>query len=180
MIASTSPRMVAASFLVKDLHIDWRRGEQWFRRHLADGDLASNAGSWQWVAGTASAKPYLFNAESVAQLAPSEWHSPNTVIDKSPEVIEMIAHSRATFTQKLPHVSPVTPPVLHTRAPAAAGFGDVQADAIRGRVVWLVHPWSLGEPPPELPADALVVAVCWQEALARHPWRASCWAGQVR
>ncbi|MGI9186552.1 MAG: cryptochrome/photolyase family protein [Gaiellales bacterium] len=59
-------RMVAASFLVKDLHIDWRRGEQWFRRHLTDGDLASNAGSWQWVAGTGlDAAPYfrVFNPD---------------------------------------------------------------------------------------------------------------------
>ena len=59
-------RMVAASFLVKDLHIDWRRGEQWFRRYLADGDLASNAGSWQWVAGTGlDAAPYfrIFNPD---------------------------------------------------------------------------------------------------------------------
>lgn len=57
-------RMVAASFLVKDLHVDWRRGEQWFRRRLTDGDLASNAGSWQWVAGTGlDAAPYfrIFN-----------------------------------------------------------------------------------------------------------------------
>ncbi|MEI6688164.1 MAG: deoxyribodipyrimidine photo-lyase [Thermoleophilia bacterium] len=59
-------RMVAASFLVKDLHIDWRRGEQWFRQHLTDGDLASNAGSWQWVAGTGlDAAPYfrVFNPD---------------------------------------------------------------------------------------------------------------------
>ena len=59
-------RMVAASFLVKDLHVDWRRGEQWFRRHLADGDLASNAGSWQWVSGTGlDAAPYfrIFNPD---------------------------------------------------------------------------------------------------------------------
>ena len=59
-------RMVAASFLVKDLHVDWRRGEQWFRRHLADGDLASNAGSWQWVAGVGlDAAPYfrVFNPD---------------------------------------------------------------------------------------------------------------------
>ena len=59
-------RMVAASFLVKDLHIDWRRGEQWFRSHLTDGDLASNAGSWQWVAGTGlDAAPYfrVFNPD---------------------------------------------------------------------------------------------------------------------
>ncbi len=45
-------RMVTASFLVKDLHIDWRLGARWFMWHLADGDLASNQHGWQWVAGT--------------------------------------------------------------------------------------------------------------------------------
>jgi deoxyribodipyrimidine photo-lyase len=45
-------RMVCASFLTKDLHLDWRRGERWYREHLVDGDLSSNAGNWQWVAGT--------------------------------------------------------------------------------------------------------------------------------
>jgi deoxyribodipyrimidine photo-lyase len=45
-------RMVCASFVIKDLHVDWRRGEQWFREHLVDGDLSANAGNWQWVAGT--------------------------------------------------------------------------------------------------------------------------------
>jgi deoxyribodipyrimidine photo-lyase len=45
-------RMVTASFLVKDLHIDWTRGARWFMRHLVDGDLASNNLNWQWVAGT--------------------------------------------------------------------------------------------------------------------------------
>jgi deoxyribodipyrimidine photo-lyase len=45
-------RMVVASFLVKDLHIDWRRGARHFFDHLVDGDLASNQHGWQWVAGT--------------------------------------------------------------------------------------------------------------------------------
>jgi len=53
-------RMVAASFLVKDLLIDWRLGERHFRRWLVDGDVAQNAGNWQWVAGTgADAAPYF-------------------------------------------------------------------------------------------------------------------------
>lgn len=57
-------RMVAASFLVKHLLIDWRRGERHFRRHLLDGDVAQNAGNWQWVAGTGTdAAPFfrIFN-----------------------------------------------------------------------------------------------------------------------
>jgi deoxyribodipyrimidine photo-lyase len=45
-------RMLVASFLTKDLLLDWRRGERWFMTHLVDGDLASNNGGWQWAAGT--------------------------------------------------------------------------------------------------------------------------------
>ena len=45
-------RMVTASFLVKDLHIDWRWGERYFAQHLLDFDLASNNGGWQWAAST--------------------------------------------------------------------------------------------------------------------------------
>jgi len=53
-------RMITASFLVKDLLVDWRLGERWFRRLLVDADLAQNVGNWQWVAGTgADAAPYF-------------------------------------------------------------------------------------------------------------------------
>jgi deoxyribodipyrimidine photo-lyase len=53
-------RMVVASFLVKDLHLDWRRGARHFMAHLRDGDLASNSQGWQWVAGTGTdAAPYF-------------------------------------------------------------------------------------------------------------------------
>lgn len=53
-------RMLAASFLVKHLLIDWRKGEQWFWDTLVDADLAANAASWQWVAGSgADAAPYF-------------------------------------------------------------------------------------------------------------------------
>jgi deoxyribodipyrimidine photo-lyase len=45
-------RMIAASFLTKDLYVDWRDGARHFLRHLVDGDLASNNLNWQWVAGT--------------------------------------------------------------------------------------------------------------------------------
>ncbi|MBD2841638.1 cryptochrome/photolyase family protein [Erythrobacter rubeus] len=45
-------RMIAASFLIKHLLIDWRRGEQWFWDTLVDADYASNATNWQWVSGT--------------------------------------------------------------------------------------------------------------------------------
>ena len=57
-------RMLAASFLVKHLLIDWRKGEQWFWDTLVDADPANNAANWQWVAGSgADAAPYfrIFN-----------------------------------------------------------------------------------------------------------------------
>jgi deoxyribodipyrimidine photo-lyase len=57
-------RMIAASFLVKDLLIDWRWGEAWFMENLLDGDIAPNNGGWQWTAGTGTdAAPYfrIFN-----------------------------------------------------------------------------------------------------------------------
>lgn len=57
-------RLLVASFLVKDLLIDWRIGERFFRRHLLDADVAQNVGNWQWVAGTGTdAAPYfrIFN-----------------------------------------------------------------------------------------------------------------------
>jgi len=53
-------RMIVASFLVKDLLLDWRAGARWFWDTLVDADLASNSASWQWVAGCgADAAPYF-------------------------------------------------------------------------------------------------------------------------
>jgi deoxyribodipyrimidine photo-lyase len=57
-------RMIAASFLVKHLHIDWRWGEKYFAEKLLDFELSSNNGNWQWAAGTGvDAAPYfrIFN-----------------------------------------------------------------------------------------------------------------------
>jgi len=53
-------RMIAASFLIKDLMVHWREGERWFWDTLVDADLANNAAGWQWVAGSgADAAPYF-------------------------------------------------------------------------------------------------------------------------
>lgn len=57
-------RMIVASFLVKDLHLEWQQGAEWFERHLTDFDPASNAHGWQWTAGCGTdASPYyrVFN-----------------------------------------------------------------------------------------------------------------------
>jgi deoxyribodipyrimidine photo-lyase len=61
-------RMVTASFLVKDLGIDWRRGERYFALHLNDYEQASNNGGWQWAASTGcDAQPYFRIFNPVAQ-----------------------------------------------------------------------------------------------------------------
>ena len=61
-------RMIAASFLVKDLLLDWRLGERWFLAKLVDGDPASNNGGWQWSASTGTdAQPYFRIFSPVAQ-----------------------------------------------------------------------------------------------------------------
>jgi len=63
-------RMIVASFLVKDLHLDWSRGARLFLDRLVDGDLASNQHGWQWVAGTGTdPAPYfrVFNPVSQAK-----------------------------------------------------------------------------------------------------------------
>jgi deoxyribodipyrimidine photo-lyase len=63
-------RMIVASFLSKDLLIDWREGERYFMQGLIDGDPANNNGGWQWTAGTGTdAQPYfrIFNPVSQSQ-----------------------------------------------------------------------------------------------------------------
>ena len=57
-------RMIVASFLVKDLHLEWTLGARHFMDHLVDGDLANNQHGWQWTAGTGTdPSPYfrIFN-----------------------------------------------------------------------------------------------------------------------
>ena len=63
-------RMVAASFLTKDLHVHWKHGEKWFERQLADADLANNNGGWQWAAGSGTdAAPVLPDLQPLTPVA---------------------------------------------------------------------------------------------------------------
>ncbi|NBX56814.1 MAG: deoxyribodipyrimidine photolyase, partial [Betaproteobacteria bacterium] len=166
-------RLWVASYLVHIRKVHWRAGADWMYSHLLDGDIASNHLSWQWVAGTGSSKPYLFNAANVALHAPESWHSPNTVIDKSMDIIEMISQSQATFTQKIVHHIKVDEPDLLDKPPPEAGLvaSGLAADKLIDRDVWWIHPWSLSEQaPPKLPADAMRVAACWLEWTQAHPW----------
>ena len=171
-------RLWLASYLVHMRKVHWRAGAEWMYSHLLDGDIASNHLSWQWVAGTGSSKPYLFNAENVAIHAPEHWHSPNTVIDKPMDIIEMIAHSRATFTQATPKHEHVAEPDVLQAPPAEADLvaSGLAADKLIGKEVWWIHPWSLSErSPANVPADAMRVAACWHEWTKERPWSRGRW-----
>ena len=68
-------RMIVASYLVKELLIDWRWGEAWFMENLLDGDPAANNGGWQWIAGTGTdAAPYFRIFNPVLQSAKFDPH----------------------------------------------------------------------------------------------------------
>ncbi len=71
-------RMIVATFLTKDLLVDWRVGEAHFMRHLVDGDIASNNGGWQWSASTGTdPQPYFRIFSPVAQ---GRRHDPDGAI----------------------------------------------------------------------------------------------------
>ncbi|MFJ4036465.1 cryptochrome/photolyase family protein [Microbacterium sp. NPDC090007] len=95
-------RMVTASFLIKNLLIDWRHGEQWFWDCLVDADAASNPFNWQWVAGSgADAAPYfrVFNPETQRKKFDSrdayvrEW-APEHLGDDPPEPMVDLGETR--------------------------------------------------------------------------------------
>jgi deoxyribodipyrimidine photo-lyase len=105
-------RMVVASFLVKNLLVDWRVGERWFWDTLVDADEASNPGNWQWVAGSgADAAPYfrIFNPERQAsQFDPDGVYLDRWVPDRFdvdyPAPIVDLAQSRRDALTAFEHV----------------------------------------------------------------------------
>lgn len=81
-------RMISASFLVKDLHIDWRWGEEYFMSKLIDGDFSANNGGWQWAASTGTdAVPYfrIFNPVTQSEKYDPDGHFIRTYL---PELAE--------------------------------------------------------------------------------------------
>jgi deoxyribodipyrimidine photo-lyase len=118
-------RMIVASFLVKDLHIEWQHGARHFMRHLVDGDLASNQHGWQWTAGTGTdAAPYyrVFNPvtqglkfdpngdyvrrwvpelrEVEGKKAHEPWNLPDDTAPDYPERIVDHAHERTVALER--------------------------------------------------------------------------------
>ena len=172
-------RMWLASYLVHIRKVHWHAGATWMIAHLLDGDLASNHLSWQWVAGTGSTKPYLFNADNVARYAPAHWHSPGTVIDTSYEALDAVARSPKRLLPRAPSglnpIAPTDEPAVLTAPPSSLGFTSPNADAVAGKDVWLVHAWSLGQRPAHVPADAVCIAIAVAEFHQANPWSALRW-----
>lgn len=161
-------RMWLASYVVHLRKAHWRVGADWMYGHLLDGDLASNHLSWQWVAGTFSHKPYLFNADNVARYAP-QLASPGTVIDHDYADLETLARSSGDVGPEWLRPEPVPePPLLDT--PAVERVPAVP-------VVWsddwtaLVHPWSLDC---RLP-DVRQVGILDADFHRRFPWSVRRW-----
>ena len=171
-------RMWLASYVVHVRKVDWRIAADWLYGHLLDGDLASNHLSWQWVAGTGSKKPYLFNAANVARYAPTPWHSPGSVIDQSYEALDRLALEpvcQATNTHHtLAHNALIEPPFYNKPHPDL-GFSKPDPSAVAGRDVWLVHPWNLSDLPTFLPANTLVVGVFVNDFHRAWPWNERRW-----
>lgn len=176
-------RMWLASYVVHLRKVHWRAGADWLYGHLLDGDLASNHLSWQWVAGTGSSKPYVFNAENVARYAPADWHSFGSRVDMSYAALD--AWARSSSRRAGPESSTgsgaasvgggVEEPLLRRAPGAAVAARAADAALIAGKTVWLVHPWSLGPLPADLPPDTVVIGLYLKEFHEAWPWSDARW-----
>lgn len=169
-------RMWLASYLVHLRKVHWRAGADWLIGHLLDGDLASNHLSWQWVAGTGSHKPYLFNAANVAQFAPAAWHSAGTALDTDYATLDRIARDATAIVRGDGAGVGIEEPPRAAEPPGDLGFTAPDAATVTGADVWLVHPWRLAD----LPARAMepgmrVVGICVADFHRAWPWTERRW-----
>jgi deoxyribodipyrimidine photo-lyase len=102
-------RMITASFLIKDLHLEWTQGADWFMRHLCDADVASNQHGWQWTAGCGTdAAPYFrvfnpvtqglkfdTNGDYVRAFIPELAHIPGAAVHEPWKLADGYAHGYA-------------------------------------------------------------------------------------
>ncbi len=174
-------RMWLASYTVHIRKVHWRAGADWLYAHLLDGDCASNHLSWQWVAGTFSSKPYLFNAENVAMFAKGgayqHWLSSGTVIDQSYEALDVWARSKQQAGAEPGHHLGIEMPSVGG-VPAACTTSANLAAQLNGRHVRLVHPWDLmdvGESGQNEADSTVNVAWLCPAFHAALPWSQARW-----
>ncbi|OYY95424.1 MAG: deoxyribodipyrimidine photolyase [Hydrogenophilales bacterium 28-61-23] len=112
-------RMIVASFLVKDLHVDWRRGERYFAEKLIDYDQAANIGGWQWSAGVGTdAQPWfrIFNPVTQSENFDPEGKFIRRYLPELAAVPDKFIHAPWKFTASTLDYPP--PIVDHARARA--------------------------------------------------------------
>lgn len=190
-------RMWLASYVVHVRKVHWRLGADWLYTHLLDGDLPSNHLSWQWVAGTFSSKPYLFNAENVLKFAPASaraaWASPHTVIDQSYEAMDILAREKRDAGPERGMHAAVAEPESFDNVPdglvqAISASNQALAPVFKpdaaislianlrsGDTLELVHPWALAFPAATAGANCRRLGVIHQPAHALWPWSAARW-----
>ena len=175
-------RMWLASYVVHVRKVHWRAGADWMYGHLVDGDLPSNHLSWQWVAGTFSSKPYLFNAENVLKYAPANakaaWDCSGTVIDQSYEALDNLARNKPGVGPEPGTHENVTEPPLFDRFcmqnwPAdQSERAQAAIQSIAERPLELIHPWNLSQ---RSASEALRIGVIHLPAHAAWPWSERRW-----
>ena len=175
-------RMWLASYVVHLRKVHWRAGADWLYGHLVDGDLPSNHLSWQWVAGTFSSKPYLFNAENVMKFAPasarSAWDCSGTIIDQSYEALDDFARNRAGVGPEPGSHEKVEEPLLSdhsydaNRDLAQVNRAQAAIKNIANKKLELVHPWSLSQRADD---NTLRIGVVHLPAHSDWPWSEKRW-----
>jgi deoxyribodipyrimidine photo-lyase len=120
-------RMIVASFLIKNLMIDWRIGEEWFWDCLVDADMANNAASWQWVAGSgADAAPYFRIFNPITQSEKFD-HNGKYIRKYIPEIAHLPDKYIAkpwTYSEKLKYPQPIID-LEKSREAALNGFKSI-------------------------------------------------------
>lgn len=157
-------RMWLASYAVHLRKVDWLAGADWMYGHLLDGDLPSNHLSWQWVAGTLTGRPYLFNADNVSRYAPS-LASRRSAIDQDYDQLRHIAESGFDVGPEARRPDAIDPPLL---MPVPEDLDREYASLESGQLA-LAHPWSLHAR--RRPA----VMILLRDFHQRWPWSARRW-----
>lgn len=184
-------RMWIASYMVHIRKVHWKVGADWMYAHLLDGDLASNHLSWQWVAGTFSHKPYVFNADNVHKYAP-RWDCTGTSIDTDYENLDSIARSKRDIGRER------NAPSVGIAQPTCSGFHiDLLDETLKGihvdlrqpgevenvcaaigqfETIKLIQPWDLKACFAEKVALELRVGLIDCAFHEAHPWSGRRWA----
>ena len=162
-------RMWLASYIVHFRKIDWRLGADWLYSHLLDGDLASNHLSWQWVAGSFSSKPYLFNAHNVSKYAPDSWNCYGTFLDDSYENLHQFANSSETVRGGI---------VTKEIEPGIYSSPIEQLPIASSKIldnVYIIHPWNIRRCSNIKEKNKKIVGVFFEDFHTKWPWSKKRW-----